>query len=179
MAFPTQSEIMAFVTPIASPYDMDVEDVRVQKAGKKSLVRIAVAADSAPGLDDLEQLSREISQQLDAAEEAGTFHFGPGYTLEVTTPGVDFPLTLPRHWRRNRFRAVQLTEDGERSQWRIGAVKDESVVLVSREKKPHVRIFELAPNVAAMVEIEFAQPPQAERDLCALSFEEAEERQGN
>ena len=31
------------------------------------------------------------------------------YTLEVTSPGTDRPLTQPRHWRRNQGRLVKAT----------------------------------------------------------------------
>lgn len=183
MAFPTHDEIEQCVSPTVSSYGMDVEYVRVHRAGKKSVVAIAVGADTAPGSDDLEALSRELSQLLDDKEEAGEMNFGPGYTLEVTTPGVDFPLTLPRHWRRHRYRAVRIEEEGTTSTWRIGDLKEEDgqarVVLVSREKKPSIRVMEVAPSRPGVVEIEFAHIPEAERELCALSFDDAEERQGH
>lgn len=188
MAFPTKDEIEQCISPTVTACGMDVEYVRVHRAGKKSVVAVAVGADTAPGSDDLEALSRELSQLFDEQEEAGAMNFGPGYTLEVSTPGVDFPLSLPRHWRRNRYRAVTIEEEGKKSSWRIGAMDESAdgtgedpahVILVSREKNPSIRVWEVAPSSPGVVEIEFAHIPEAERELCALSFEEAQERQGH
>ena len=58
--------------------------------------------------------------------------FGPGYTLEVSTPGLDMPLSAPRHWRRNRHRlvAVQLDGQGTPEIWRIGALADDETAVI-------------------------------------------------
>jgi ribosome maturation factor RimP len=53
-----------------------------------------------------------------------------GYTLEVTSRGVDRPLTLARHWTRNVGRlAVVTTVEGERTNGRIVGATDERVML--------------------------------------------------
>ena len=82
---------------------MDVEEIKINRAGSKTVVAVALDSDNRPDLDTLEVVSGEISEAFDGAEETGVIAFGgQGYTLEVSTPGVDHPLTLPRHWRRNR-----------------------------------------------------------------------------
>lgn len=176
MAFPGEEVLVNLITPVTDSCGLDVEGVRITRAGRKSVVAIRVDSDSRPDLDLLEAVSQEISTLLDAAEERGELKLGAGYNLEVSTPGVDMPLTLPRHWRRNRGRAVELLEDGQKSTWRIGAVSPEEtdVVLVRTVKKDReMRFLEFSENVRAVVEIEFGTPPAAETELTGLDYDQA------
>ena len=71
--------------------------MEITPAGKRRILRIAVDKDGGVTLDDVAEATREISRVLDASDAMGE----QPYTLEVTSRGVDRPLTLPRHWRRN------------------------------------------------------------------------------
>lgn len=159
---------------------MDVERVRTVAAGKKSQVVVALDSDSHPTSDDLEQVSKELGEFFDAREEAGELNFGAGYTLEVTTPGVDLPLTEPRHWRRNHGRRVALPGgEGEGGVYRIGALNDaeDTVVLVDAgARQPGVHLRAVSGLQGAVVEIEFNTPPAAEMELVNLTFDKACER---
>lgn len=176
MAFPTAEELIALITPVVATHHLDVEGLRVTKAGPKSTVAIKLDSDSRPDLDLLEVVSQEIGELFDAAEARGELSFGAGYLLEVSTPGVDMPLTQPRHWRRNRTRLVSLDVDGKKRIARIGALNDEetAVILIERDKKLlSVTVLELANSPRAVVEIEFAKPAQDELDLAGRTFDEA------
>jgi ribosome maturation factor RimP len=81
---------------------MDLESVRISAAGRRWLLRIVVDADNRPGLDEIALVSRSVSAELDASAVMGQ----AAYTLEVSSPGVDRPLTEPRHWRRAVGRLV-------------------------------------------------------------------------
>lgn len=173
MAFPTNDELERLVQPIAQAYGMDIEGIKTVKAGKKSQVVIALDSDTHPTLDELEEVSNELSQRFDDAEERGSVNFGAGYTLELTTPGVDLPLTAPRHFRRNRGRAV--TAGDER--WRLGPLDDaeEHVALVRAGKRgPEIRVSPVSELAGAVVEIEFNAPPAAETELTEQAFAELE-----
>lgn len=158
------------VRTVTDPHGLDIEAIKSSPAGKKSVVQVRIDADEHPSSDLLETVSNELSAAFDAAEEAGQVNFGAGYTLEVSTPGVDTPLTKPRHWRRNRARLVKIDD----VIWRIGAVNDEetAVILVERGAK-NVDVHEFSPETRAVVEIEFNNPPAAELELAGLTFEEA------
>ncbi len=91
------------LAPVISAAGMDLESVRVVKAGRRRLLRVVVDADGGPSLDDIALLSRSLSKQLDNSEVMGD----AAYTLEVSSPGVDRPLTEPRHWRRAAGRLVR------------------------------------------------------------------------
>ena len=105
MAFPHKEQLADSLRGLVEEFGLVIEDIKITKAGAKSAIRIAVdTADpraERPDLDRLEELSREVSAHLDDAEAKGDMSFGPGYTLELSTPGVDFPLTERRHWVRN------------------------------------------------------------------------------
>lgn len=176
MAFPDSAELEKLIRPVTDAHGLDVEAVKTVKAGKKSQVVIAVAGDEPPMLDQLEEVSNEISELFDTTEERGDINFGAGYTLEVTTPGVDLPLTQPRHWRRNRGHLV--TVGGKN--YRIGALneaEDTVALIVPAEKKSGEPTVELAPISSvspAVVEIEFNTPPENEMELAEKDYEEAE-----
>lgn len=176
MAFPTADTLFPLVQPLADQYGMDIEHIKISRAGKKSVVAIAVDADNRPDSDILEALTQDISKLFDAQEAAGALNFGPGYTLEVGTPGVSTPLTQPRHWRRNRGRLVTLVTDGKKRQVRIGALNDDetSVITIERVgKELIVAPIRLADYPSVVVEIEFATPAAPEMELVASNYDEA------
>lgn len=89
--------------PVVIAAGMDLESVRITAAGRRWLLRVVVDADSRPGLDEIALLSRSVSVELDASGVMGQ----AAHTLEVSSPGVDRPLTEPRHWRRATGRLVR------------------------------------------------------------------------
>lgn len=86
----------------------DLEDMALSRAGRRHLVRVVLDRDGGVTLDAVAEVSRSISAALDEAEESGGELFAGEYALEVGSPGVDRPLTLPRHWRRNLGRLVKV-----------------------------------------------------------------------
>lgn len=179
MAFPTEEQLTDAVDEILGHYGLDLEGIKISRAGKKSVVAISVDCDSHVNSDTLEKLSGDLSKHFDELEDAGILNFGPGYTLEVGTPGVDLPLTQPRHWRRNAGRLVAVRDEaGKKSIWRVGSLDgaQENVILIGKEgKKQVVQPVSLEKVSGAVVEIEFAKAPAVEADLAAMSYEEAVE----
>ena len=101
-----RSRVRALIEPVIEQAGYDLEEVNVSRAGRRHIVRVLVDTDGGINLDDVAVVSREISAALDAAEEGGAEVLAGEYQLEVGSPGIDRPLTLPRHWRRNRGRLV-------------------------------------------------------------------------
>jgi ribosome maturation factor RimP len=105
---------------------LDVEAIEVTPAGKRRLLRVAVDKDGGVTLDDIADATKEVSRVLDASDVMGE----QSYTLEVTSPGTDRPLTLPRHWRRNRGRLVKVAlNDGRALTGRITGSDDARAVV--------------------------------------------------
>jgi ribosome maturation factor RimP len=100
-----ESRIADAIWPVIHASGMDLESVRVTAAGRRRLLRVVVDSDRGVSLDDAAAVSRELSLVLDSTSVMGDFP----YTLEVSSPGVDRPLTDPRHWRRAVGRLVQVT----------------------------------------------------------------------
>ena len=107
----TRDRIEAELVDPLKEMGLDVEAVEVTPAGKRRVLRVAVDKDGGVTLDDVADATREVSRVLDDSDVMGEMP----YTLEVTSRGVDRPLTLPRHWRRNQDRLVKatLTDGGE------------------------------------------------------------------
>ena len=146
-----------------------VEDVAVTPAGKRRLVRIWIdrvldgTGDTTSvtpplTLDEVADATRAVSEALD---ETGAMGEQP-YTLEVGSPGIDRPLTEPRHFRRNVSRLVTITPlEGPAVTGRITAAGDEGVTLeVPGAKQQAAQSVDVAyAEVArAAVQVEFSRP---------------------
>jgi ribosome maturation factor RimP len=132
-----------------SALGIDLEAVELSAAGKRSVLRIALDQDGGINLDDIAVATKEISAVLDESDAMGE----QAYTLEVTSRGVDRPLTLPRHWRRNATRLVKvsLVEGGDLT-GRIGASDETGVTLDVEGEERRVDYADVA---KAKVQIEF------------------------
>ena len=108
---------------------LDLEALDVTAAGRRRVVRVAVDKDGGVTLDDVAEATKEVSRVLDSGTALEAWGEQP-YTLEVTSPGVDRPLTLPRHWRRNVGRLVKIsTNDGRTVTGRVVGQDDSSATL--------------------------------------------------
>ena len=101
-----RSERLAgLIEPVIAAAGLELESIRIGRAGRRNLLRVIVDAEHGVSLDDIAMVSRKVAAQIDAADA-----MSPGaYTLEVSSPGVDRPLTEPRHWRRASGRLVRVT----------------------------------------------------------------------
>jgi ribosome maturation factor RimP len=146
------------IEPVTAAAGLDLESVRMSVAGKRRLLRIVVDGDHGVSLDDAADVSREISAMLDGANALGEVP----YTLEVSSPGVDRPLTEPRHWRRGVGRLVKVKVAGDGTvEGRILAADADGVTL---ELAKGERRFELGELGAGAIQIEFGRIPEAELD---------------
>ena len=118
------------LAPVIAALGSELEDVSMSKAGKRSVVRVLVDREGGIDLDQVAEASRVAGEALDALDEQDPSVLGPSYVLEVSSPGVDRPLTEPRHWRRNLGRLVTATlADGSAVTGRLTAADDSSVTL--------------------------------------------------
>ena len=140
-----------FLRPIVAQFGCDLEAADIAPAGRRRLLRVLVDRDGDGGinLDDVADVTRAISKALDADDIMG----GGAYTLEVSSPGVDRPLTLPRHWRRNvsRLVAVTLTTGGKLT-GRIKSAAEEAAELDVDGKRQTIAYADVE---KAKIQIEF------------------------
>jgi ribosome maturation factor RimP len=151
-------KLAGLIEPVVAAAGMDLESVRMSVAGRRRLLRIVVDSDHGVSLDDAADISREISAVLDAASVLGEVP----YTLEVSSPGVDRPLTEPRHWRRARGRLVTVKVTGEGSvEGRVLAADADGITLGLAEGERRFRHADLG---AGSVQVEFGRIPDAGLD---------------
>jgi ribosome maturation factor RimP len=151
-----RDRLAGVITDPLAAVGLDVEAIELTSAGKRRLLRVAIDKDGGISLDDIAEATKEVSQLLDESDAMGE----QAYLLEVTSPGVDRPLTTPRHWRRAHLRLVAVRpHEGAPFTGRVGPAGDESVTLLVDATLRDVRYVDVA---HAAVEVEFAPPPQAE-----------------
>jgi ribosome maturation factor RimP len=127
--------VRALAAPLAEAAGLVVEDVAVSPAGRRRVLRVTVdLPDDRTGgvpMEAVTQASQAISAALDGSDVMG----GTPYVLEVSSPGIDRPLTERRHWSRARGRLVtaQLADGGEAS-GRLVAVDDAGVTIDGRSR---------------------------------------------
>jgi len=145
----TRDRVAGALTAPLAAVGLDVEAVELTPAGKRRMLRVAVDKDGGVTMDDIADATKEVSRVLDDTDVMGE----QAYTLEVTSPGTDRPLTLPRHWRRNRGRLVTVaTADGRSFTGRIRD-SDENRAVVDVDGSP--REVAYADVAKAKVQIEF------------------------
>jgi ribosome maturation factor RimP len=148
-----KDQISELVTPAVSDLGFYLEDVHVATPGNHRIVTCIVDGDISLNLDQVTSVSRVISELLDEAAFMGETPF----TLEVTSPGVDRPLTQPRHFAKNVDRLLKIVKlDGSEVTGRILSNTDQDVTLTVTVKKETVeQTVALADIKRAVVEIEF------------------------
>jgi len=156
------ARLQALLAPLVGEAGYDLEDLSVTGAGRRSVVRVLVDKDGGITLDDVADISRVVSDALDAADEADPDLLGTSYVLEVSSPGVDRPLTEPRHWRRNAGRRVRaVLRDGGTLEGRITSADDEAVVLAVAGGE---RVLPWAEVARGQVQVEFTRAPDEPDD---------------
>lgn len=146
---PTAADLVALLRPLVEADGLDLEDVEVRMAGRRRVVRALVDADGGVPLDRIAEVNRIVDTALEDSDLLGD----APYTLEVSSRGVDRPLTEPKHWRRNTGRLVAITPRGG-AQWtgRIGAAGEDGVDV---EADGQVRRVAYADVARAVVQVEF------------------------
>ena len=144
--------VQTVLAPLIAAEGLDLEAVDVQPAGRRRVVRVVVDRDGGISLDGVAALSHSLSEALDASDAMGD----QPYVLEVSSPGVDRPLTLGRHWRRNVGRLVAVTRtDGSKIRGRIAAVADLDVTVDTDDGPVALALADVG---QARVEVEFNRP---------------------
>jgi ribosome maturation factor RimP len=123
---PRVMEIRSRIEPVLIAHGLDLEDLSVSHVGRRDVVRVIVDRDGGVDLDSIAEVSNAMSTVLDEA----AFLFPHAYVLEVSSPGVDRPLTAPRHWRRAQGRLVSVRlRTGETVHGRVVGVEDTRATL--------------------------------------------------
>ncbi|MBI5339532.1 MAG: ribosome maturation factor RimP [Mycolicibacterium rufum] len=166
---PSQRQVIELLDGEFARAGYDIEDVLVDASARPPRVTVVADADGGLDLDAVAELSRLASALLDELDSAP-------YVLEVTSPGVDRPLTTDKHFRRARGRRVELTlSDGSTLTGRLGELRDGVVGLVVRDGARgalSVRDVERDSITKAVVQVEFSPPSPRELELAGQTGRE-------
>jgi ribosome maturation factor RimP len=157
---PQRQQLIELISPVITDAGYDLDDLSVTAAGRRSLIRVSVDGDHGIDLDAVATISRTISEVLDDDNGSGPGFAGP-YVLEVSSPGVDRPLTQPRHWRRATGRLVSVDVEGRQLTGRVLSADESTVVLDVDGTHRSLPIAGLGPG---RVQVEFSRPGEPEPD---------------
>ena len=153
-----RDSLVRLLAPVVEAQGLDLEDVVVTQAGKRRQLRVVVDRDGGISLDTVAAVSTAVAAQLDDSDAMG----GSPYVLEVTSPGVDRPLTAPRHWRRNRTRLVTVaTAEATALEGRLVEVDDDGIGVESDGVVTRLAWDRVA---SGRVQVEFNRPSAVDRE---------------
>ncbi len=166
-------KVVALLEPAVQATGVDLEDVEIRTVGRRIVVRVLVDSETGVSLDQVAAASTAVSEALDADDPFGD----EPYTLEVSSPGVERPLTLPRHWRRSTGRLVAITTaKHEQVTGRITSVSDTEVELeIDVKGRTSRRTIALADVARAVVQVEFSRKGEPEPDDLADTAESTDD----
>jgi ribosome maturation factor RimP len=154
-----RDSLVRLLAPVVEAQGLDLEDVVVTQAGKRRQLRVVVDKDGGISLDTVAAVSTAVAAQLDDSDAMG----GSPYVLEVTSPGVDRPLTAPRHWRRNRTRLVKVaTAEATALEGRLVEVDDDGIGVESDGVVTRLAWDRVA---SGRVQVEFNRPSKTEGEV--------------
>jgi len=158
VASTSREDVRQVADPVVRAAGLELEDVSITPAGRRRVVRLVVDSDRALDLDAVAEVSRVVSSALDEADVFGA----QAYTLEVSSPGVDRPLTEPRHWRRalRRLVAVELADGTTLT----GRVVEADTASARLDVDGTVHELELGDVRHARVQVEFSRPAGPDGD---------------
>ncbi len=159
---PSQTQVIELLGEEFARAGYEIEDVVIDTRTRPPRITVIANGDNALDLDTIATLSRSASALLDGLDS-----IGDRYVLEVSSPGVDRPLTSKKHFRRARGRKVEIAlSDGSQLTGRVGETRDDTIALVVREGRDWtVREIPLAEIAKAVVQVEFSPPAQIELEL--------------
>ena len=142
-----KEQVAAAITPVIESLGFYVEDIAITSAGKRSMLTVIVDGDTHLSLDQVTVATKAISEIVENLPTLGNNPF----TLEVTSPGLDRPLTKPRHWQKNKDRLIKIIlNDGKQI---TGRIKDSTQSAVTVDEQ----VINFADMKRATLEIEFKQ----------------------
>jgi ribosome maturation factor RimP len=167
IGLPSQTQVIELLDGEFARAGYEIEDVVIDARSRPPRITVIADGDTALDLDTITTLSRSASTLLDAVKS-----IAGGYVLEVSSPGVDRPLTSEKHFRRARGRKVELAlADETQITGRVGEISDNTLMLVVRDVQARdwaVRSVPIGEIRKAVVQVEFSPPSKRELELAAV-----------
>lgn len=124
-------KIREFLAPLLEGTDIFIVNVKIKPVNN---IKVYLDADNGLSIDKSARVNRKLYA---AIEEAQMFPEGD-FSLEVSSPGVDEPLTGERQYKKNIGRTVLVTTTDEANPEKMGLLKEvteEGIVLEIKQPK--------------------------------------------
>jgi ribosome maturation factor RimP len=164
---PSQTQLIELLDGEFARAGYEIEDVVIDARARPPRITVIADGDTALDMDTIAALSRSASSLLDAVKS-----IEGRYVLEVSSPGVDRPLTNEKHFRRARGRKIELAlSDGTQVTGRVGEMRDDTLSLVVHDDRARdwtVRPVSLDEILKAVVQVDFSPPSERELELATV-----------
>lgn len=170
MGLPTPEQVIELLDGEFARAGYEIEDVAINADTRPPRITVIADGDTPLDLETVAELSRSASALLDDLDTGSQ-----SYVLEVSSPGVDRPLTAEKHFRRAHGRLIDAElADGSTATGRLGAVTEGVADLVVRAGRDwSVRRIPVADIRKAVVQVEFSPPNPREMELAGVAGTEA------
>jgi ribosome maturation factor RimP len=164
---PSQTQLIELLDGEFARAGYEIEDVVIDARARPPRITVIADGDTALDMDTIAALSRSASSLLDAVKS-----IEGRYVLEVSSPGVDRPLTNEKHFRRARGRKIELAlSDGTHVTGRVGEMRDDTLSLVVHDDRARdwtVRPVSLDDILKSVVQVDFSPPSERELELATV-----------
>jgi ribosome maturation factor RimP len=164
---PSQTQLIELLDGEFARAGYEIEDVVIDARARPPRITVIADGDTALDMDTIAALSRSASSLLDAVKS-----IEGRYVLEVSSPGVDRPLTNEKHFRRARGRKIELAlSDGTQVTGRVGEMRNDTLSLVVHDDRARdwtVRPVSLDEILKAVVQVDFSPPSERELELATV-----------
>ncbi len=108
-----------------------IVDIQVKGVLGKEKVMVLIDGDQGVDISVCSDISRKLSNELDARDL-----ISGSYTLEVSSPGLDFPLKSRRQYQKNIGRSVKVAlTDNSMVRGELIDVEDDGISIRKEQKK--------------------------------------------
>lgn len=158
---PSQTQVIELLDAEFARAGYEIEDVIVDAHAPLPRITVVADGDTPLDLETAADLSRSASALLDRLDVDSQ------YVLEVSSPGVQRPLTSDKHFRRAHGRKVELTlSDGSTLTGRVGRMDGDTLTLVVRAGRDWtLRQLAISEITTGVVQVEFSPPARRELEL--------------
>ncbi len=152
-----KEQIIGLLAPLLEDDKYFIVEIQVSPSKIRQKVTVLIDSDEGISIDECAEISRKLG---DLIEEQGILP--NAYTLEVSSPGVDYPLGMPRQFRKNIGRTLKvILPEGIEKKGQLLSASEEGFVLLEELKKkkkdqvPNELSFAYADIVRVEVQIKF------------------------
>ncbi|GMQ31148.1 ribosome maturation factor RimP [Algoriphagus confluentis] len=113
-------------------------EVKMEENSGKAKIMVLIDADQGVTIDTCARVSRGIGEELEADES-----IVEAFVLEVSSPGLDYPLATPRQYQKNVGRGLRVwLQSGEEQKGKLSAVEEFGIKLLIQVKEKGKKAWE-------------------------------------